>query len=113
MKLVFGDIGVRVKGYTAEAVYELFDDNGLAGLFKYSLVKDTPPFNHTMYLQSANQGLFKEGSTVSIYSYFITYITDMDTFLHILRVGILDPDAANSLIEELYLQGLIKPRNES
>ena len=35
----------------------------------------------------------------------------MENYLHILRVGILDPDAANGLIEELYLQGLIKPRN--
>ena len=42
---------------------------------------------------------------------YIQFITDMENYLHILRVGILDPDAANSLVEELYLQGLIKPRN--
>lgn len=33
----------------------------------------------------------------------------MENFLLILRVGILDPDAANSLVEELYSQRLIKP----
>lgn len=109
MKPLFGDIGVCVEGYTAESIYELLKDHGLEGLFNDSLL-DTKPFNQSIYLQSTHKGLFAEYITVTALD-FITYIADMDTFLHILRVGILDPDAANSLVEELYLQGLIKPRN--
>ena len=113
MNLVFGNIGVYVEGYTAEYLYELLEDHGLEGLFEVSLLKDTKPFNQSMYLQSENQGLFREGTRVSVlYRDFITHIIDMENFLHILRVGILDQDTANSLVEELYLQGLLKPRNK-
>ena len=112
MKPVFGNIGVYVEGYTAESLYELLEDHGLENLFEVSLLKDTKAFNQNMYLQSENQGLFKEGITVSVYRDFIAYITDMENFLLILRTGILDPDTANSLVEELYLQGLLKPRNK-
>ncbi len=111
MKLVFGNIGVCVKDYTAESIYELLEDHGLEDLFDDRLLSYTKPFNQNTYLQSTDKGLFKEGITVTVLSYFMSYITDMENFLHILRVGILDSDVANGLIEELYLQGLIKPRN--
>ena len=64
-----------------------------------------------MYLQSESIGPYKEDNIVNIHEDFVHFVTDMETYLHILRVGILDPDVANDLIEELYLQGLIKPRN--
>lgn len=111
MKPLFGDIGVDVKGYTAESAYELLEDHGLEDLFEDRSLRDTEPFNQNMYLQSACKGLFREGITVTVLSYSMLYITDMENFLHILRVGILDADAANSLVEEFYLQDLIKPRN--
>ena len=110
MKPLFGDIGVDVKGYTAESVYKLLEDQGLGGLF--SNLRNTKPFNQNMYLQSAHQGILKDYITVIVRRDSITHITDMDTFLHILRVSILDLDAANGLVEELYLQDLIKPRNK-
>ena len=112
MKPLFGDIGVRLEGYTAESVYELLEDHGLEDLFDDRALRDTKPFNQNTYLQSADKGLFKEGATVTVLSYFMAYITDMENFLLILRTGILDQDTANSLVEELYLQGLIKPRNK-
>ena len=108
----FGDIGVCVKGYTAESVYELLEGHGLEDLFDDRSLRDTQPFNQNTYLQSTDKGLFKEGIAVNALSYPIPYITDMENFLLILRTGILDPDTANSLVEELYLQGLIKPRNK-
>lgn len=111
MKPLFGDIGVCVEGYTAESVYELLEDHGLEDLFSDSLL-DTKPFNQSTYLRSADKGLFKEGIAVTVLSYSMPYITDMENFLLILSTGILDPDTANSLVEELYLEGLIKPRNK-
>ena len=108
----FGDIGVCVKGYTEESLYELLEDHGLEGLFDDGALRGTEPFNQNTYLQSADKGLFREGTTVTVPSYLMPYITDMENFLLILRTGILDPDTANSLVEELYLQGLIKPRNK-
>ena len=112
MNIQFGDIGVRLEGYTAESVYEFFEGHGLEDLFGDSfLLRDATPFNQNVYLQSADQGLFKEDITVTVLSYSMPYITDMENFLLLLRTGILDPDTANSLVEELYLQGLIKPRN--
>ena len=108
----FGDIGVCVKDYTAESLYELLEDHGLEDLFDDSSLIDTKPFNQNMYLQSADKGLFRGDTTVTVSSYLMPYITDMENFLLILRTGILDPDTANSLVEELYLQGLIKPRNK-
>lgn len=111
MKPLFGDIGVDVKGYTAESICELLKYHGLEDLFEDVSLRDTKHFNQNMYLQSADKGLFEEGIAVSVLRYSTPYITDMENFLLILRTGILDPDTANSLVEELYLRGLIKPRN--
>ena len=113
MKPLFGDIGVDAKGYTEESIYELLKDHGLEDLFEDIALSGTKHFNQNRYLQSADKGPFEEGIAVSVIRYFTPYITDMENFLLILRTGTLDPDAANSLVEELYLQGLIKPMDES
>ena len=111
MKPLFGDIAVCVEGYTVESIYELLEDHGLEDLFSDSLL-DIKPFNQNMHLQSVDKGLFKEGTAVTVLSYSMPYITDMENFLLILGIGIFDPDTANSLVGELYLEGLIKPRNK-
>lgn len=64
-----------------------------------------------MYLQSETIGPYTEDTAINIHGGYVRYVTDMDTFLLILRTGILNADAANSLVDELYSQGLIKPRN--
>ena len=76
-------------------------------------LSDSSLIDKHMYLQSESLGPYREGNTLNIHRGFVHCVTDMENYLHILRVGILDPDAANGLIAELYLQGLIKPRNES
>lgn len=113
MKIEFGDVGVCVQDYTKESLYELLEEHGLESLIDESYLRASKPLNQNMYLQSEVLGPYIEGNTVNIHEGYIHFITDMENYLHILRVGILDPDAANGLIEELYLQGLIKPRNES
>ena len=113
MKIEFGNVGVCVEGYTKESLYTLLTDHGLENLIDEDHLEASEPFAENMYLQAEYARSYTEGTTIAVYKGFIQFVTDMDNFLHILRVGILDPDAANSLIEELYLQGLIKPRNES
>ena len=113
MKLDFGNVGVCVQDYTKESLYELLEEHGLESLIGKSYLRASNPLNQNMYLQSEVLGTYKKDNLITINRAFIRYITDMENFLLILRVGILDPDAANSLIEELYLQGLIKPRGES
>ena len=76
-------------------------------------LSDSKLIGKDMYLQAAYHGKFKEDSYLNVYAGYIHYVIDMENYLYILRVGILDPDMANSLVEELYLQGLIKPRDES
>ena len=73
-------------------------------------LSDSKSFDQNMYLQSEILGPYIEGNTLNVYGGYIHFVTDMENFLHILRVGILDPDTANGLVKELYLQGLIKPR---
>ena len=111
MKIEFGNLGVCVGGYTKESLYALLEEHNLESLIDEYYLRDSKPFDQNAYLQSKWRGLYKEASTINVYAGFVHYVIDMENFLHILRVGILDPDAANGLIEELYLQGLIKPRN--
>lgn len=113
MNLVFGNLGVCVEDYTKESLYELLEEHGLESLIDESYLRHSKPLNQNMYLQSEVLGPYIEDNPITVNSAFIRYVIDMENFLHILRVGILDPDAANSLIEELYLQGLIKPRDDS
>ena len=111
MSIQFGNVGVCVGGYTKESLYAFLTEHGLESLIDERYLSDSKPFNKHMYLQSESLGPYKEDNTINIYGGYIHFVTDMENYLHILRVGILDPDAANLLVEELYLQGLIKPRN--
>ena len=109
--LQFGNLGVCVEDYTKESLYELLEEHRLESLIDESYLRGSKPLNQNMYLQSEVIGPYIEDNPITVNSAFIHYVTDMENFLLILRVGILDPDAANSLVDELYSQGLIKPRN--
>ena len=112
MDIVFGYIGVCVEDYTKESLCDLLAERKLYDLmYEHSLI-ESKPFSKNTFLQSVATGPYVAGSTIGIHDGFIQFVTDMENFLLILSVGILDPDAANSLVEELYTQGLIKPRNE-
>ena len=111
MKIYFGSVGVCVEGYTKESLYTLLEEHSLESLIDERYLSDSKPFDQNMYLQSESLGPYKEDNTINIYRGYIHFVTDMENYLCILRVGILDPDTANDLIKELYLQGLIKPRN--
>lgn len=111
MKIEFGNVGVCVGGYTKDSLYAFLTEHNLETLMDDHYVSDSSLIDKHMYLQSENLGPYIEGITLTISAGYIHFVTDMENFLLILRVGILDPDAANGLVEELYLQGLIKPRN--
>lgn len=107
----FGNIGVCVEGFTNESLYALLKSHYLGDLLDKQYFKNSIEFNRNMYLQSEIIGPYREDNTLSVHGGFIRYVTDMDTFLLIIRTGILNVDAANNLVDELYSQGLIKPRN--
>lgn len=107
----FGNIGVCVEGFTNESLYELLESHCLGDLLDKQYFKNSIEFTRSMYLQSESLGLCTEEITLGVHGGYVRYVTDMDTFLLILRTGLLSPDAANSLVDELYSQGLIKPRN--
>lgn len=111
MELVFGYIGVRIEDYTKESLYALLVEHKLDDLMDERSLIESEPFSKNTFLQSVYAGPYRAGTTIGIHEGFIRFVTDMENFILILRVGILDPDAANSLIEELLSQGLIKPRN--
>ena len=112
MKIEFGNLGVCVGGYTKDSLYALLTEHNLETLVDDHYLSDSSLIDSYMYLQSESLGPYREGITLNIHGgYNIHFVTDMENYLCIVRVGILDPDAANGLIEELYLQGLIKPRN--
>ncbi|MEG0486298.1 MAG: hypothetical protein RR575_00035 [Acinetobacter sp.] len=111
MQISFGRIGVCVEDYTKESLYALLKDHDLENLIDENCLKAYEPFTKNTYLQTEYAGPYTEDTTIAVHEGFIQFVTDMESFLLILSVGILDPDAANSLVEELYTQGLIKPRN--
>ena len=111
MKIEFGNVGVCVGGYTQESLYAYLTEHNLETLMDDHYLSDSGLIANCMYLQADSLGPYREGIPLNIYEGYIHFVTDMENFLHILRVGILDPDAANSLVEELYLQGLIKLRD--
>ena len=111
MKIEFGNVGVCVGGYSKESLYAYLTEHNLETLMDDHYLSDSSLIDKHMYLQSESLGPYREGNTLNIHGGYIHFVTDMENFLLILRVGILDPDAANSLVGELYLQGLIKPRN--
>ena len=112
MKAVhFGNIGVCVEDFTKESLHEFLESHCLDELLDKQYFKHSERCTRNMYLQSEIIGPYREDTTINIHGGYVRYVTDMDTFLLILRTGILSPDAANSLVDELYSQGLIKPRN--
>lgn len=111
MNIKFGFIGVRIEDYTVESLYQLLVAHEVEDLIDEQRLLETKPFTKNMYLQSEYPGPFREGNTINVHEGFIHYLIDIENFILILRVGILDPDAANNLIDALYSQGLIKPRN--
>ena len=111
MKIEFGNVGVCVGDYTKESLYALLEEHNLESLIDESYLRVSKPFDKHMYLQSESLGPYRNGNTINIHGGFVHFITDMENFLLILRVGILDPGVANDLVKELYLQGLIKPRD--
>lgn len=113
MKPFFGNIGVCVEDYSKESLYDLFVAHELDDLIDEQSLIDYKPFTEEIFLQSDYPGPYREGNTVSVHEGFIHHVIDMENFMLILRVGILDPEAANSLVDELYSQGIIKPRKES
>lgn len=112
MRRLFGNIGVCVKNYTRDSLYALLVEHHLRDLMHDRYMNADKPFTQDTYLQSESHGRFKEDTLLNVHTGIVECVIDMENFLHILRVGILDPDAANDLIEELYLQGLIKPRDD-
>ena len=111
MKIEFGNVGVCVGGYTKESLYAFLTEHNLETLMDDHYFSDSNLIDKHMYLQSESLGPYREGNTLNIHGGYIHFVTDMENYLHILRVGILDIDAANNLVDELYSQGLIKPRN--
>ena len=111
MNIEFGNLGVCVGGYTKDSLYAFLAEHNLETLMDDHYLSDSTLIDKHMYLQSESLGPYREGNTLNIHGGYIHFVTDMENYFYILRVGILDPDAANLLIEELYLQGLIKPRN--
>ena len=113
MRPLFGNVGVCVEDYTRESLYTFLTEHGLEDLIHERYLMTSKPFDQNMYLQSECLGSYKEENTISVHKGFAHYVTDMESFLLILRTGLLDADAANILVDELYSQGIIKPMNES
>ena len=108
---VFGSIGVHVEGYSAKDLHDLFESRGLSKyLIENPLVTDTR-YSQGMYLQSESRGFLTNSDFIYVLNGYISYTTDMDTYIFILQTALLDVDTANELVTELYIQGKIKPRN--
>lgn len=110
----FGSIGVDVKDYTPEGIHDLFVENGLDKFINTDIflcLDRELAYKESKYLQTESRGEIDEFTTVYVLCGYIRYTTDMDTYLLILRTALLDTDLANDLINNLYYEGLIKPRN--
>ena len=110
----FGLIGVDVENYTPEGIHDLFVENGLDKFISTDIflrIGRELAYKESKYLQTESRGKIDDFTAVYVLSGYISYTTDMDTYLLILRTALLDIDLANELINDLYYQGLIKPRN--
>ena len=110
----FGEIGVVVKDYTPEGLHSLFVENSLDKFINTHIflgLGKERVYREGNYLQAECRGLITDRTVVYVLSGYIRYTTDMDTYLLILRTALLDTDLANELVNDLYYQGLIKPRN--
>ena len=107
----FGCIGVDVAGYSLNNLRSLLQENGLdTFIVNNSFLTKNKPYGKGKYLQAECRGLLSETTTLSVLSEYIRYTTDIETYFLILRTALLDITAANALVNELYYQGLIKPR---
>ena len=108
----FGSIGVDIANYTSGSLHDLLNENGL-GTFISNKVFSNPNYVYSEgnYLQTVGRGIICEKTFISVLNGFIRHTTDMETYLLILRTALLDTDLANELVNDLYYQGLIKPRN--
>lgn len=110
----FGSIGVDVKDYTPEGIHDLFVENGLDRFISTDIflcLGRELAYKEDKYLQTESRGKIDEFTAVYVLCGYIRYTTDMDTYLLVLRTALLDTDLANELINDLYCEGLIKPRN--
>ena len=107
----FGCIGVDVEGYSLHSLHRLFEENGLdAFIDNHSFLDKDGPYKEGRHLQADCRGLLCETTSLDVLSGYISYTTDIETYLLILRTALLDITAANALINEMYYQGLITPR---
>ena len=108
----FGNIGVHVKDYTPEDILRLFIENGLETfIYSATFLGRERVYKEGRYLQADHRGLITDRTTVYVLCGYIRYTTDMETYLLILRTALLDIALANELVNDLYHQELIKPRN--
>lgn len=108
----FGCIGVDIEGYSHQGLRRLFEENGLDSFIaNHNLLGKDDPYKEGIYLQSECSGPLCESTTLNVLSGYIRYTSDIETYLLILRTALLDITAANALVNEMYYQGLIKPRN--
>ena len=107
----FGSIGVDVENYTPEDLYKLFIKNGLDGFIRNTILSGREAvYSKGKYLQSECRGELIEATNLCVMTGFIRYTTNMDTYMLILRTALLDADIANEILNDLYYEGLIKPR---
>ena len=105
----FGSIGVDVANYTPGILHDLLNENGL-GTFNIVFPEPNHVYSEGSYLQTVERGLICERTSICALKGYIQHTTDMDTFLLILRTAVLDLNLANELVNDLYYEGLIKPR---
>lgn len=108
----FGSIGVNVENYTPDSIRNLFMENGLDAFNNGAIyLGNENRYTEGKYLQTEIRGPLTGTTTVCVLSGYIDYTTDMETYLLILRTALLDIALANDLVNDLYYQGSIKPRN--
>ena len=108
----FGDIGVNVENYTPDSICKLFIESGLDAFINSIIyLGNENKYTEGKYLQTDYRGPLTGTTFVRVFTGYVSYTTDMETYLLILRTALLDVDLANELVNDLYYQGLIKPRN--
>ena len=85
--------------------------NGLDTFISNKVISDpNHVYSEGNYLQTVKRGIISEKTRVCTLNGYVHYTTDMDTFLLVLRTAVLDLNLASELVNDLYYQGLIKPR---
>lgn len=111
-EIKFGCIGVDVEGYSLHSLRKLFEENGLDKFIANSnFLGKGNAYKEGRYLQSECTGPLRKSTTLNVLSGYISYTTDIETYLLILRTALLDITVANALVNEMYYQGLINPRS--